>query len=125
MADDWGDTVPIEEEEKGKEQEEYQNEILLFGKWSYGDLDVADNTLTDYISFGTNRSKTFLPHTAGRWQAKRFRKANCPIIERLVNSLMMHGRNTGKKLMAVRIVKHTLEIIHLCLLYTSPSPRDS
>lgn len=26
---------------------------------------------------------------------------------------MMHGRNTGKKLMAVRIVKHTFEIIHL------------
>merc|ERR1711959_832147 len=26
---------------------------------------------------------------------------------------MMHGRNNGKKLMAVRIVQHTLEIIHL------------
>jgi small subunit ribosomal protein S5e len=26
---------------------------------------------------------------------------------------MMHGRNTGKKLQAVRIVKHALEIIHL------------
>lgn len=26
---------------------------------------------------------------------------------------MFHGRNAGKKLMAVRIVKHTLEIIHL------------
>merc|ERR1712124_197415 len=25
----------------------------------------------------------------------------------------MHGRNNGKKLLAVRIVKHTLEIIHL------------
>ena len=26
---------------------------------------------------------------------------------------MFHGRNTGKKALAVRIVKHTLEIIHL------------
>ena len=26
---------------------------------------------------------------------------------------MMHGRNNGKKLMAVRIIKHTMEIIHL------------
>lgn len=26
---------------------------------------------------------------------------------------MRKGRNNGKKLMAVRIVKHTLEIIHL------------
>ncbi len=37
-----------------------------------------------------------------RYAAKRFRKAQCPIVERLVNSLMMHGRNTGKKLMTVR-----------------------
>ena len=34
-------------------------------------------------------------------------------MERLVNSLMMHGRNNGKKLMTVRIVKHSFEIIHL------------
>ena len=27
--------------------------------------------------------------------------------------MMMHGRNNGKKLMAVRIVKHTMDIIHL------------
>lgn len=26
---------------------------------------------------------------------------------------MMHGRNSGKKLMAMRIVKHAFEIIHL------------
>lgn len=31
----------------------------------------------------------------------------------LTNSLMMHGRNNGKKLMAVRIVRHAMEIIHL------------
>ena len=30
-----------------------------------------------------------------------------------MDSLMMHGRNTGKKMMAVRIVKQALEIIHL------------
>merc|ERR1711869_51180 len=44
---------------------------------------------------------------------KCFRKALCPIVERLVCSMMMHGRNTGKKQMAVRIVKHAFEIIHL------------
>jgi len=42
---------------------------------------------------------------------KRFRKAQCPIIERLTNSLMMNGRNNGKKLMAVRIVDHAFEIV--------------
>jgi small subunit ribosomal protein S5e len=30
-----------------------------------------------------------------------------------VNSLMFHGRNNGKKLMAVRIVAHAFEIINL------------
>ena len=34
-------------------------------------------------------------------------------MERLVNSMMMHGRNNGKKLMTVTIVKHAFEIIHL------------
>ena len=91
----------------------YATEPKLFGKWDYNGLQVTDGTLSDFISITQTRVKTFLPHTAGRWQKKRFRKALCPIIERLVNSLMMHGRNTGKKLMAVRIVKHALEIVHL------------
>jgi len=69
-------------------------------------------TTKDYIPIKGKACK-YLPHTAGRYQVKRFRKALCPIVERLCNSLMMHGRNNGKKLMAVRIVKHTFEIIHL------------
>merc|ERR1711943_100072 len=55
----------------------------------------------------------FLPHSAGRWSKKRFKKAQCPIVERVTNSLMMHGRNNGKKVLACRIMKHTCEIIHL------------
>lgn len=54
-----------------------------------------------------------MPHSAGRYAQKRFRKAQCPIIERLTNSLMMNGRNNGKKLMAVRIVAHAFEIVRL------------
>merc|ERR1712072_1641605 len=84
----------------------------LFGKWSYDDLEVKDISLEDYVAV-KSKYAVFVPHTAGRYQAKRFRKAQCPIVERLTCSLMMHGRNNGKKLMAVRIVKHTLEIIHL------------
>ena len=60
-----------------------------------------------------SKHAVYVPHTAGRYAQKRFRKAQCPIVERLVNALMMHGRNNGKKLMAVRIVKHTMDIIHL------------
>ncbi|THG16718.1 hypothetical protein TEA_021787 [Camellia sinensis var. sinensis] len=61
----------------------------------------------------TDEHATYVPHTAGRYSIKRFRKAQCPIVERLTNSLMMHDRSNGKKLMAARIVKHAMEIIHL------------
>ncbi|KAJ3204899.1 ribosomal protein S5 [Entophlyctis luteolus] len=81
----------------------------LFNKWTFDDVEVKDMALTDYIMI----SPVYLPHTAGRYQTKRFRKSRCPIVERLANSMMMHGRNNGKKLMAVRIIKHAFEIIHL------------
>merc|ERR1712054_20573 len=87
-------------------------EIKLFNKWSFDDVQVSDMALTDYIA-AKSGSACYLPHSAGRWQKKRFKKAQCPIVERLTNSLMMHGRNNGKKVLACRIVKHTLEIIHL------------
>ncbi|KAI9889500.1 MAG: 40S ribosomal protein S5-1 [Vezdaea aestivalis] len=84
--------------------------IKLFNKWSYEDVEIRDISLTDYIQI---RSPVYIPHSAGRYAAKRFRKAQCPIIERLTNSLMMNGRNNGKKLMAVRIVSHAFEIVSL------------
>jgi len=86
-------------------------DIRVFGKWSGAEVQISDMSLEDYI-LGAKQPK-FLPHSAGRYQVKRFRKASCPIVERLVCSLMFHGRNNGKKLMAVRIVRHTFEIIHL------------
>ncbi|CAF0973899.1 unnamed protein product [Rotaria socialis] len=86
-------------------------DIRVFGKWSGADVAITDMSLEDYI-LGAKQPK-FLPHSAGRYQVKRFRKVTCPIVERLVCSLMFHGRNNGKKLMAVRIVRHTFEIIHL------------
>jgi len=63
---------------------------------------------SDYIQI---RAPVYISHSAGRYAAKRFRKAQCPIIERLTNSLMMNGRNNGKKLMAIRIVAHAFEIV--------------
>eukprot|EP01122_Echinamoeba_exundans_P011201 TRINITY_DN436_c1_g1_i1.p4 TRINITY_DN436_c1_g1~~TRINITY_DN436_c1_g1_i1.p4 ORF type:complete len:197 (-),score=71.04 TRINITY_DN436_c1_g1_i1:184-774(-) len=89
-------------------------EVKLFGKWSYDEVEINDVSLRDYLAVkDTTKYKQYLPHTAGRYNKKRFRKAQCPIVERLTNSLMMHGRNNGKKLLAVRIVKHAFEIIHL------------
>merc|ERR1711964_486283 len=84
--------------------------IKLFNKWSYEDVEIRDISLTDYIQI---RAPVYISHSAGRYAQKRFRKAQCPIIECLTNSLMMNGRNNGKKLMAVRIVAHAFEIIHI------------
>jgi len=90
------------------------NEVKLFDRWSFDDVTIRDISLQDYLAVKQKlKYVTYLPHTAGRYNMKRFRKAHCPIVERLTNSLMMHGRNNGKKLMAVRIVKHAFEIIHL------------
>jgi len=89
-------------------------DVKLYGKWSFGDVQIKDIALEDYLAVKQNTKYTnYLPHTAGRYNVKRFRKAQCPIVERLTNSLMMHGRNNGKKVMAVRIIKHAFEIIHL------------
>eukprot|EP00029_Vermamoeba_vermiformis_P000673 TRINITY_DN10871_c0_g1_i1.p2 TRINITY_DN10871_c0_g1~~TRINITY_DN10871_c0_g1_i1.p2 ORF type:complete len:202 (+),score=60.51 TRINITY_DN10871_c0_g1_i1:55-660(+) len=90
--------------------------VKLFNKWTYDDVQVAqiDKSLRDYIAVNEREKyKQYLPHTAGRYNKKRFRKALCPIVERLSNSLMMHGRNSGKKMMAVKIVEHCFEIMYL------------
>jgi small subunit ribosomal protein S5e len=88
-------------------------ELLILYR-TFDDVTVSDMSLTDYIAVKQKpKYYTFLPHTAGRYAQKRFRKAQCPIVERMTNSLMMHGRNNGKKLLAVKIMKHAFEIIHL------------
>merc|ERR1719240_50197 len=84
----------------------------LFGKWSYEDVKVNDKTLEIYFAITTTKSKVFVPHTAGRYQLKRFRKAQCPLIERVMGAIAFHGRNTGKKLTAMRIMQSVLSIIN-------------
>ena len=89
-------------------------EIKLFGKWGYDDVEITEFSLGDYIQVKQKyKHKLFVPHTAGRWNKRRFLKAQLPIVERLVNALMYHGRNNGKKIMAMRIVQHAFEIINL------------
>merc|ERR1712061_807102 len=49
-----------------------------------------------------------------RYQQRRFKKVQCPIVERLTCMLMTSsGRNNGKKQKAVKIIKQTMELIHL------------
>jgi small subunit ribosomal protein S5e len=97
----------------GDETKSFNTQFKLFGKYDYSEVKVDDICFKDYIAVSTVKSQVFIPHTAGRWQVKKFRKAQCPIVERLVGSLMFHGRNSGKKNLAVRIVKNAFAIIQL------------
>jgi small subunit ribosomal protein S5e len=92
---------------------EYASKFLLFGKWDYSEVKVEDVCFKDYVAVSQTKVQVFVPHTAGRYQVKKFRKAQCPIVERLVGAMMFHGRNTGKKNLASRIIRHTFEIINL------------
>ena len=94
---------------------EYALEPKLFGKWSYSEVDECpDISLGGYLQVKTTKQQVFVPYTAGRYQQRRFKKVQCPIVERLTNMLMTSGsRNNGKKQLAVRIVKQTMELIHL------------
>ena len=51
-------------------------------------LQVNDISLEDYIAV-KSKNAVFVPHTAGRYQKKRFRKAQCPIVERYVQSWLI------------------------------------
>ncbi|MEM4718400.1 MAG: 30S ribosomal protein S7 [Desulfurococcaceae archaeon] len=84
-------------------------EIKLFGKWSFDWVDTKDPSLKKYICLRPVR----LPHTSGRHEHRKFSKAYVPLVERLINKLMMPGRNTGKKHLAYSIVKKSFELIHL------------
>ena len=108
------DKVPDDSIIVGDDKPEFALEPKLFGKWSYQGVECSDMSLAAYIQVKTVRQQVYVPYTAGRYQKRRFKKAQCPLIERLATMLMTSsGRNNGKKQMAVRIVKQTMELIHL------------
>ena len=83
----------------------FAEEPKLFGKWNYCEVVIENETLENFVAVKETKSQVYVPHTAGRYQIRQFRKSTMPIVERLVGSLQFHGRNTGKKLKAIRIVK--------------------
>ncbi len=83
-------------------------EIKLFQKWSFKDTAVQDIGLQRYL----NLTPMVAPHSMGRHEHQRFRKAKVNIVERLINGLMRSGKNAGKKAKATNIVKEAFEIIN-------------
>lgn len=60
---------------------------MLNGRLS---VETKDISLTDYIQI---RHAVYMPHTAGRYAKKQFKKAQMPIVERLVDrcaSILRH-----------------------------------
>ncbi len=92
-----------------QKQEEKTREIKLFDKWSFKGIEVKDLGLQRYISL----KPVVIPHSMGRHEHKRFRKANVNIVERLANNIMRPGKNTGKKAKVTNMVRHALEIVNL------------
>jgi small subunit ribosomal protein S7 len=86
-----------------------QTEVKLFQKWSFRDIQVKDLGLQRYL----NLTPMVAPHSMGRHEHQRFRKANVNIVERLINGLMRPGKNSGKKAKATNIVKEAFEIINI------------
>ena len=65
-----------------------KQEVNLFNKWSYENIEIKDWTLEKYI----NLKPVIVPHTAGRHEHKRFWKSSkISIIERFVNRLLAPG----------------------------------
>ena len=92
-----------------KQTEKQEKEIKLFAKWTFNGVQVKDAGLQRYISL----RPIVIPHSMGRHEHKRFRKANVSIVERLINDMMRPGKNAGKKARVINTVKHAFEIINL------------
>ncbi len=86
-----------------------EQEIKLFGKWSFDGLQLEDPGLQQYISL----KPVYVPHSMGRHEHGKFHKAKVSIVERLINNLMRPGSSAGKKTRAINLVKNAFEIIHI------------
>ena len=92
--------------------------MLLFNKWDTTEVQVQDPGLKPYI----NLNPVLVPQTFGRTIGKQFWKSKKPIVERLINKLLVSGhkskkhyrtsgRNTGKVQLTTKIVIEAFEII--------------
>jgi small subunit ribosomal protein S7 len=86
-----------------------KQEIKLFQKWTFTGIEVKDTGLKRYL----NLTPMTTPHSMGRHEHQRFRKAHVNIVERLINGFMRPGKNAGKKAKTSNMVKQAFEIIHL------------
>ena len=83
--------------------------LKLFGEWSFEDITVRDIGLQRYLKL----DPIYLPHSGGRHEARKFRKSEMNIVERLINSLMHPGSSGGEKTRIINVVRTAFKIIDL------------
>ena len=81
---------------------------LLFNKWDVSEVKVNDPGLVRYVTL----TALIIPHSCGKFSKQEFNKSNMMIVERLINRLMQTENNTGKKQLAIRIVRDAFELIN-------------
>ncbi len=81
---------------------------LLFNRWDMSEVEIHDPSLARYVNLHT----MIVPHSCGKLAGQQFNKSNMLIVERLINKLMQTENNTGKKELAIRIVRDAFEIIN-------------
>ena len=80
---------------------------LLFNLYDVGEVEIADPAMQRYV----NLHSMIVPHSCGKLNGGEFGKSHMLIVERLINRLMQSEQNTGKKHLAIRIVKDAFAIV--------------
>jgi small subunit ribosomal protein S7 len=93
----------------GDEVQVQDDGIKLFGEWSFEGIEIRDIGLKRYI----NLDPVYTPHSGGRHEARKFRKSNLNIVERLINNLMKPGSSGGEKIRITSAVKIAFTIINM------------
>ena len=99
-----------------------KEEIKLFNRWSFDNIEITDRTLENYI----NLRPIIIPHSAGRHEHRRFWKSSkVSIIERFSNRLLSPGfigsrikghkssYHSGKKSKLLKSIKNAFILIEL------------
>ena len=93
----------------GDEVQVQDDGIKLFGEWSFEGIEVRDISLKRYI----NLDPVYIPHSGGRHEARKFRKSNLNIVERLINNLMKPGSSGGEKIRITGAIKIAFTIMNM------------
>jgi len=85
-----------------------EQQIKLFDKYDFSDLEPQDKTLQSAISF----KPIYVPISGGRHARQRFKKTTVNVIERLANIISLTPKAGGKKSKGLKAVEAALDIVH-------------